>query len=164
MRLSGHADIVPELWKASLGLYPNPSNIQFVTANVLDQDARAERLESYHGSVEVISSNLVLHTLGKEQVDGMLHAFACLLAPGGMVLGMCVGSPQPRPWTEYSSERWLHSPASLKEALTSAGLQQVVTNPVSLPGQALNDEAGLDQKIGISFSGIQAATKKTGSK
>ena len=60
-------------------LYANPDKISYVTANVLDEApmailnlANAERLDSYHASVEVISSNLVLHTVGKEQVEGML--------------------------------------------------------------------------------------------
>lgn len=60
-------------------LYANPDKISYVTANVLDEApmanlnlANADQLDSYHASVEVISSNLVLHTVGKEQVEGML--------------------------------------------------------------------------------------------
>ncbi len=131
-------------------MYPNPDNITFLQANVLDKDPSAERLEKYKGSVEVVSLNLVLHTLGRQQVSSMLDACAGLLRPSGLILGACVGSPEPRPWSEYVAERWLHSPASLHAVLESAGFKDVRAELTDLARVSMEPPA--DDKLLISFS------------
>ncbi|KAK9844963.1 hypothetical protein WJX74_009072 [Apatococcus lobatus] len=100
-------DIVPHLWYGGLDLYPNPANIQFQLVNILElETSAAEVLNPFRQCVAVISLNLVLHTLCKEDVTDMLSSCASLLAPCGIILGLCVGSPEPRPWTEWAPERW----------------------------------------------------------
>ena len=146
-----HADIVQHLWCRGLDLYPNPANIQFKQVNILDLGSpSAESLEPYRQSVEVISLNLVLHTLNKEQGPGILASCASLLAPGGIILGLCVGSPEARPWAEWAPERWLHSPASLKEALSVAGFQQIRAEATNM--DAIFPDVESDNLLHISFS------------
>ena len=154
------ADLIPDLWEAGLGLYPNSQNIKFVTANVLDPSPSAERLGAYQGAAEVVSSNLVFHTLSKEGVDGMLSAIMSLLVPGGLVLGACAACREARKWTEYDPDRWLHSPQTLRDAFEKAGFEQVVIEPFDLP-----EGHGDHGKIGIGFSGFKpsSATAKKNS-
>ena len=145
------ADIAPDLWNASLDMFPNPENIQFLQANVLDRSPQAERLEGYSKSVGVISLNRVLHVLSKEQVESMLHACAELLIPGGIVLGSCVGSLEPRPWKENAvGERWLHSSASLSALLESTGFEDARAEPICISRSSSKPPA--DNQLRIAFS------------
>lgn len=117
---------------------------------MLDSSASAERLEAYRGTADVVSSNLVFHTLSKEGVDGMLTAIMDLLIPGGLLLGACAASVKARQWTEYDPERWLHSPQTLEAAFETAGFEQVVVEEFHLPeGHAAYG------KIGLRFSGLK---------
>ncbi len=118
-----------------------------MTANVVDDSQDAQRLQDYQGSAEVISSNLVFHTLSKEQVQDMLLAMFQLLKPGGLLLGACGGCKEARIWSEYDGGRWLHSQQTLKEAFQSAGFAQIQMETFELP------EAHRDgEKIGLRFS------------
>ena len=118
---------------------------------MVDSSPSAERLQAYHGSADVVSSNLVFHTLGKDQVQGMLSAMISLLKPGGLLLGACAGSTEARVWTEYDPNRWLHSPSTLRDAFSTAGFVQIQIDPFDLPGgqQTYN-------KIGLRFSALRS--------
>ena len=66
----------------------------------------------------------VMHVLSRPQGDALLARLRRAAAPGAMLLGACVGAAEAGEWAltpDGAAPRWLHSAASLADALRQAG-------------------------------------------
>jgi hypothetical protein len=66
----------------------------------------------------------VLHVLSLQQSQQLLARLARCTKPGGLLLGAAVGASVAGEWArtpDGTAPRWLHSEASLREALVAAG-------------------------------------------
>ncbi|KAI9031108.1 hypothetical protein DFJ74DRAFT_702140 [Hyaloraphidium curvatum] len=92
----------------------------------------------------VVSVAAVLHVLAKEDVEGLLsRIFEHLMAPGGLLLGSCVGTAveDGQSWWETPDgtgrPRFLHSGASLRRLLEKVGYVDVEVGQHVRPDRAM---------------------------
>ena len=90
--------------------------------------ASAEVVHELSKQLDVALVMYVFHVMSEEMVRACLLTLVACLNPGGMVIGMCVGSETPGPWgaltPDGSALRHLHTIDTLKQEFLDAGFSR----------------------------------------
>jgi SAM-dependent methyltransferase len=91
-----------------------------------ESGAACPLVDAFAGAFAGVLSMLVLHVLSQRQVERLLARLARCAAPGALLVGACVGvTAAPGEWSPTpdgsGARRWLHTAASLPDALRAAG-------------------------------------------
>jgi SAM-dependent methyltransferase len=101
-------------------------------------DAADDVAAGLEGALDGALLMFVLHVLSREQCDRLLARLARCAKPGGVLLGAAVGAATAGEWAltpDGAAPRWLHSEASLAEALAAAGWDGAVSVVAAPPGE-----------------------------
>jgi SAM-dependent methyltransferase len=101
-------------------------------------DAADDVAAGLEGALDGALLMFVLHVLSRLQCDRLLARLARCAKPGGVLLGAAVGAATAGEWAltpDGAAPRWLHSEASLAEALTAAGWDGAVSVVAAPPGE-----------------------------
>jgi SAM-dependent methyltransferase len=123
-------DLPSGYWKAGVQLFgdsPTHGSLAGVATSFGDWAAEVSPLEdAYACSLDAVACMFVLHVLSREQQGALMARLHRCSKPGALLLGCCVGcdgsagewgsTPDGR-----GTPRWLHSAASLRVQLVTAG-------------------------------------------
>jgi hypothetical protein len=126
------ADICDVYWRAGVAVFDAGDETRMAAARTRWGDWAAP-LTTQSGDAGDIAAGLslagvlcffVLHVLTRQQGAQLLARLRRAAAPGALLLGACVGAAVAGDWAltpDGAAPRWLHSPASLADALRDAG-------------------------------------------
>ena len=150
------ADLHDTYWRAGLRLFGDvdcPSRLAGVRCAfgnwAAPADATSDPAAGLARSLDGCICMFVLHVLSREQCMNLLARLARCAKPGAVLLGAAVGAREAGEWArtpDCSAPRWLHSEATLADALRASGWDGTVDVRAAAPGEW--DEGGSTPMLG----------------